>query len=120
MVLRVYTNYEHEHVSTKGHVIVSRSVRSDPSDGPSPTLHRYRIPQRPSSPPSPPRTPLPTPSGSSSLSPAWDPSSQTPACSTLLSPAWGPSSQTPMQSHKGPHWLKEPVFSATRVKLRRH
>ena len=39
MVLLVCTNYEHEHVSTKGHVIVSRSVQSDPSDGPSPTLH---------------------------------------------------------------------------------
>jgi len=25
-----------------------------------------------------------------------------------------------MQSHKGPHWLKESAFSATRVKLRRH
>jgi len=25
-----------------------------------------------------------------------------------------------MQSHKGPHWLKESTFSATRVKLRRH
>ena len=41
VVLRVCTNYEHEHVSMKGHVIMSRSVRSDPSDGPSPTLHRY-------------------------------------------------------------------------------
>ena len=40
VVLRVCTNYEHEHVSTKGHVIVSRSVRSDPSDRPSPTLQR--------------------------------------------------------------------------------
>jgi hypothetical protein len=25
-----------------------------------------------------------------------------------------------MQSHKGPHWLKESAFSGTRVKLRRH
>ncbi len=25
-----------------------------------------------------------------------------------------------MQSHKGPHWLKESAFSATQVKLRRH
>ena len=25
-----------------------------------------------------------------------------------------------MPSHKGPHWLKESAFSATRVKLRRH
>jgi len=45
VVLRVCTNYEHEHVSTKGHVIMSRSVRSDPSDGPSPTLQRDKSEQ---------------------------------------------------------------------------
>ncbi|KAF8954557.1 hypothetical protein BDZ97DRAFT_1676512, partial [Flammula alnicola] len=72
-------------------------------------------------PPSPPpRTPLPTPSSSNELSPAWDPSSRTPrAGSPVQVSATGDSpSGMPTSAGHSNHWLRAEALIGIRVKVR--